>query len=311
MTDEPDNPPDAPNSEAAGEETAPAADDSLGAAGEALAAGPVETSLARWLEKAAAQLSAALGKTLALSVKSAGAPDAQTLSTLAASSPIALKATAKRAKAEAALALFASEADALAAAKLTASEPAPEALDDAATAAFGDFARMLFSALSDVWLADGADGLTVDPAQPAKIELPGDDLPGEGATLAQVSVAPEGGGEFTLSLFFGGTLAATLSGPAEEDRAERIPETPNIDRILNISVPLVVEIARRRITLKEVIAFKPGTVIEFEKKSDDLLDLTVAKARIGKGEAVKVGESFGLRVLDVGSVRERIKSLSE
>jgi flagellar motor switch protein FliN len=82
-------------------------------------------------------------------------------------------------------------------------------------------------------------------------------------------------------------------------------------RILKIKVPLRVEIARRRATVKEVIAFKPGTVIEFEKNSEDLLDLCAGYERVAKGEAVKVGESFGMRVLEVSTVRDRIKSLGQ
>ena len=84
----------------------------------------------------------------------------------------------------------------------------------------------------------------------------------------------------------------------------------NIERILRISVPLIVRIARRDTSIGEVLSFRPGTVIEFPKKSDDLLDLLAGEAPIGRGEAVKVAESFGIRIIEIGGARETLAKLS-
>ena len=90
---------------------------------------------------------------------------------------------------------------------------------------------------------------------------------------------------------------------------ERLDFPSELRRILRIRVPLVVEIARRKSKVGAVMAFKPGSVIEFNKKSDDLLELYAGQAHIGRGEAVKVGESFGIRVLDIDSVRDMVRNL--
>lgn len=86
-----------------------------------------------------------------------------------------------------------------------------------------------------------------------------------------------------------------------------VPE--NLDRILKIEVPLVVRLARRRLTLSEVLRLGSGAIIEFHKRSEEPLELLVNNKTIGTGEAVKVGENFGLRVTLIGDVREKIEAL--
>ena len=61
--------------------------------------------------------------------------------------------------------------------------------------------------------------------------------------------------------------------------------------------------------LAEIVSLSTGAVIEFEKPSDSLLDLMINNKRIGRGQAVKIGENFGLRVESIGSVRARIQAM--
>jgi flagellar motor switch protein FliN/FliY len=83
----------------------------------------------------------------------------------------------------------------------------------------------------------------------------------------------------------------------------------HLQRILKIKVPVVVRLARKRLTLSEVMRLGSGAILEFNKRSDDPLELLVNNKAIGMGEAVKVGENFGLRVTSIGDVREKIQAL--
>jgi flagellar motor switch protein FliN/FliY len=53
-----------------------------------------------------------------------------------------------------------------------------------------------------------------------------------------------------------------------------------------------------------------GAIIEFFKRSDEPLELMINNKVIGVGEAVKVGENFGLRISKIGDVKEIIRSLA-
>jgi len=83
----------------------------------------------------------------------------------------------------------------------------------------------------------------------------------------------------------------------------------DVRTILKLRVPVIVQIARRRTPLEEVLGLAPGSILEFAKSADDELDLLVSNKQIGKGVAVKVGENFGLRITAIGAARQRVAAM--
>ena len=66
--------------------------------------------------------------------------------------------------------------------------------------------------------------------------------------------------------------------------------------LLRIKLPVVVTLARKRQPLQNVVELRPGSIIQFEKSCEEMLELDVAGHSIATGEAVKVGDKFGLRI---------------
>lgn len=87
------------------------------------------------------------------------------------------------------------------------------------------------------------------------------------------------------------------------------PSQRDLKRILRLEVPVIVKLAERKLTLSEVMRLGPGAIIEFSKSSDEPLDLLVNNKPIGVGEAVKVGENFGLRITQIGDIQQIIRTL--
>lgn len=85
---------------------------------------------------------------------------------------------------------------------------------------------------------------------------------------------------------------------------------PDLRRILQLRVPVIVKLAERRINLQEVLRLNTGSIIEFHKDSDEPLDLMVNNKTIGIGIAVKCGENFGLKLTQVGDVRQVVRALA-
>jgi len=75
-------------------------------------------------------------------------------------------------------------------------------------------------------------------------------------------------------------------------------------RINGLEVPIVVELGRRTMSLREVVGLLPGAIIDLVKPADEELDLLVNNQRVATGYAVKVGENFGLRVDRVGTAQD-------
>jgi flagellar motor switch protein FliN/FliY len=85
---------------------------------------------------------------------------------------------------------------------------------------------------------------------------------------------------------------------------------PNdLSRILRLEVPLVVQIAERKMSLSEVTALTHGSIIELPKQISEELDVLVNNTQIGSGRAVKVGENFGVRLTRIGEVKDRVVAM--
>ena len=82
------------------------------------------------------------------------------------------------------------------------------------------------------------------------------------------------------------------------------PSQTELSRILRLEVPIIVKLAERKLNLSEVMRLGTGAIIEFIKSSEQPLELLVNNKVIGVGEAVKVGENFGLRITQIGDVKQ-------
>jgi flagellar motor switch protein FliN/FliY len=87
------------------------------------------------------------------------------------------------------------------------------------------------------------------------------------------------------------------------------PKSSELSRILRLEVPIIVKLAERKLNVNEVMRLGAGAIIEFFKNSEEPLLLMVNNKVIGFGEAVKVGENFGLRITQIGDVRQIVNSL--
>src|SRR5256885_16991141 len=89
------------------------------------------------------------------------------------------------------------------------------------------------------------------------------------------------------------------------------PPPGELGRILRLSVPVIVRLAERKLSLSEVLRLGVGAIIEFSKSSEEPLELLINNKPIGLGVTVKVGENFGLKITQVGDVKQVIRSLGE
>jgi flagellar motor switch protein FliN/FliY len=79
--------------------------------------------------------------------------------------------------------------------------------------------------------------------------------------------------------------------------------------LYDIPLQVSVEVGRSRILLRDLLKMGEGYVIELDKLAGEPLDLYVNSKLIAKGEAVMVGDKFGIRLTDVVSTADRIENL--
>jgi flagellar motor switch protein FliN/FliY len=82
-----------------------------------------------------------------------------------------------------------------------------------------------------------------------------------------------------------------------------------IDVILDIDLPLVVRFGRTELPLRALTRLGPGSVIDLGRSPDDPVELLVSNRVVAHGEVVIVSGNYGIRILDVVSQRERMRSV--
>lgn len=80
----------------------------------------------------------------------------------------------------------------------------------------------------------------------------------------------------------------------------------NLDLLLDVGLRVSVELGRTDLTIKDVLALGPGSVVELDKLAGEPVDILVNDRLIAKGEVVVVDENFGVRVTDIVSPQRRI-----
>ncbi|MGN0155201.1 MAG: flagellar motor switch phosphatase FliY [Lachnospiraceae bacterium] len=78
-----------------------------------------------------------------------------------------------------------------------------------------------------------------------------------------------------------------------------ITQQENIDLIMDVPLEVTVELGRTSKSIKEILEFAPGTIIELDKIAGEPIDVLVNGKLVAKGEVVVIEESFGIRVTDI------------
>jgi len=129
------------------------------------------------------------------------------------------------------------------------------------------------------------NGLAQDWGDPG----PAANMPGDGGAL--------GGGPHSFG--------PPSSAPSSDGNTAR-----PLDFILDIPLEISVELGRTRMVINDLLQLGQGSVIELSKLAGEPLEIFVNGKLVARGEVVVVNEKFGVRVTDIVSPMERIKSLS-
>lgn len=102
----------------------------------------------------------------------------------------------------------------------------------------------------------------------------------------------------------------------EELEPEESPPAPlknkarGLEFLYDIPLLISVEVGRAKIPLRDLLQMGEGFVIELDKLAGEPLDLYVNSRLVAKGEAVMVGEKFGIQLTEVISTHDRLDRLA-
>ena len=84
----------------------------------------------------------------------------------------------------------------------------------------------------------------------------------------------------------------------------------NMDFLLDIPLDISVELGNAKIKIGDLLKLSQGSVVELNRLTDEPLDIFVNKKLMAHGEVVVVNEKFGIRLTNIISPGERVKSLT-
>jgi flagellar motor switch protein FliN len=95
--------------------------------------------------------------------------------------------------------------------------------------------------------------------------------------------------------------AAVAAPPAAAPR--------NLDVVLDIELPITVRFGETQMTLENLARLGPGSMIDLDRSPDDPVDLLVNGRLVARGQVVVVSGCYGIRVNEVVSPADRLRSL--
>ncbi|MCA9022634.1 MAG: FliM/FliN family flagellar motor switch protein, partial [Planctomycetaceae bacterium] len=101
--------------------------------------------------------------------------------------------------------------------------------------------------------------------------------------------------------------SSSSTSQATPQMAQATSARPNqnpLNRLNKLPVQAIVKLASKKIEMNQLLSICPGSLITFDKPCEDPLELYINNQVFCLGEAVKIGENFGLKIDRVGFKKE-------
>lgn len=112
------------------------------------------------------------------------------------------------------------------------------------------------------------------------------------------------------------TETMTHHGTAHAHMGAQMPppeyafEGSNIEMLLDVELPITIRIGSTEMRLIDIMRLGLGSIIELEKVVDDPVEVLVNQKLVARGEVVVCDSNFAVRVTEVESRADRIRSLA-
>jgi flagellar motor switch protein FliN/FliY len=115
-----------------------------------------------------------------------------------------------------------------------------------------------------------------------------------------------------MLLAVSGPLLALLAAPApgaEEAPSEATAGSKTLDLLLEVELPVSVSFGRTEIPFKDVVKLSTGSILELNRAVSEPVEIIVNNCVIARGEVVVIEGNYGVRVTQVISRQERLRTL--
>jgi flagellar motor switch protein FliN/FliY len=79
-----------------------------------------------------------------------------------------------------------------------------------------------------------------------------------------------------------------------------------LDVLLDIEMPVTVRIGSAQMTFGDVLGLNIGSIVEFDRGTEEPVDVLVNDRVVARGEMVLVQGNYGVHITEISSRRERL-----
>jgi flagellar motor switch protein FliN/FliY len=79
--------------------------------------------------------------------------------------------------------------------------------------------------------------------------------------------------------------------------------------LLDVDLPVSISFGRTQLPMKDVIKLTTGSIVELNRSVNEAVEVMVNQCLIARGEVVVVEGNYGVRIIEIVSRQERIRSL--
>jgi flagellar motor switch protein FliN/FliY len=105
-------------------------------------------------------------------------------------------------------------------------------------------------------------------------------------------------------------IAKNLQNPIKSETPDHARGSEDVDLELLLDIPLTIEVelGRTKIAIQELLKLGPGSAIKLTKLEGDPVDIRANDTLIARGQVVVQNEKYGIRVTEIASRMDRIRS---
>jgi flagellar motor switch protein FliN/FliY len=125
-----------------------------------------------------------------------------------------------------------------------------------------------------------------------------------------------------LAIALSARMLGLLAGPPQRDSdrpqpddetsappAAPVPPSRTMDLLLDVDLPVSISFGKTQLPLKDVLKLTTGSIVELNRGVNDQVEVLVNQCLIARGEVVVVEGNYGVRIQQIASRQDRLRSM--
>ncbi len=120
-------------------------------------------------------------------------------------------------------------------------------------------------------------------------------------------------------------LIETISAPAPQDEASEtggapssshaepgavpMPPSRTLELLMDVDLPISISFGKAQLPMKDVLKLTTGSIVELDRAVNAPVEILVNQCLIARGEVVVVEGNYGVRIQEIASRQDRMRSL--